>query len=50
MNYDKLSALKERLRAVEGNDWFDLMQAAEVCLVPNIIVPVVTLFFFSHTC
>jgi hypothetical protein len=39
MNYDKLSALEERLRAVEGNDWFDPMRAAEVCLVPNIIVP-----------
>ena len=39
VNYDKLSALEERLRAVEGNDWFDPMQAAEVCLVPNIIVP-----------
>jgi hypothetical protein len=32
VNYDKLSA-------VEGNDWFDPMRAAEVCLVPNIIVP-----------
>jgi len=39
VNYDKLSALEERLKAVEGNDWFDPMQAAEVCLVPNIIVP-----------
>jgi len=39
MNYDKLSALEERLRAVEGNDWFDPMRAVEVCLVPNIIVP-----------
>jgi hypothetical protein len=39
VNYDKLSALEERLRAVEGNDWFDPMRAAEVCLVPNIIVP-----------
>jgi hypothetical protein len=39
VNYDKLSALKERLRAVEGNDWFDPMRATEVCLVPNIIVP-----------
>jgi hypothetical protein len=27
-----------RLRAVEGNDWFDPMRAVEVCLVPNIIV------------
>ncbi|XP_024449625.1 uncharacterized protein LOC112326293 [Populus trichocarpa] len=33
VNYDKLSALEERLRAVEGNDWFDPMRAAEVCLV-----------------
>jgi hypothetical protein len=39
MNYARLSALEERLRAVEGNDWFDPMRAAEVCLVPNIIVP-----------
>jgi len=38
VNYDKLSALEERLRVVEGNDWFDPMRAAEVCLVPNIIV------------
>jgi hypothetical protein len=47
MNYDKLSVLKERLRAVEGNDWFDPMRAAEVCLVPNIIVPVVTHLFLA---
>jgi len=38
VNYDKLYALEEILRAVEGNDWFDPMRAAEVCLVPNIIV------------
>jgi hypothetical protein len=39
VNYDKLSALEERLRAIEGNDWFEPMRAAEVCLAPNIIVP-----------
>jgi len=39
VNYNKLSALEERLRAVEGNDWFDPMRATEVCLVPNIIIP-----------
>ena len=39
MDQDKLFALEERLRAVEGNDWFDPMRAAEVCLVPNIVVP-----------
>jgi hypothetical protein len=38
-NYDKLSPLEERLRAVEDDDWFDPMRAAEVCLVLNIIVP-----------
>jgi hypothetical protein len=39
MDQDKLFALEERLRAVEGNDWFDPMRATEVCLVPNITVP-----------
>jgi hypothetical protein len=38
MDQDKLYALEERLRAVEGNDWFEPMRAAEVCLVPNIVV------------
>jgi len=39
MYQDKLFALEERLRAVEGNDWFDPIRAAEVCLVLNIVVP-----------
>jgi hypothetical protein len=39
MDQNKLFALEERLRAVEGNDWFDLMRATKVCLVPNIVVP-----------
>jgi len=39
VNYDNLSALEERLRVVEGNDWLDPIRAAEVCLVPNIIIP-----------
>jgi hypothetical protein len=39
MDHNKLFALEERLRVVEGNDWFDPMRAAEVCLVPNIVVP-----------
>jgi len=37
--YDKWTALEERLRAVEGNDLFDPVRAAEVCLVPNIVIP-----------
>ena len=39
MNDDKIFSLEERLRAVEGNDWFDPMRASKVCLVPNITVP-----------
>jgi hypothetical protein len=39
INYDKLFVLEERLRAVKGNDWFDPMRVAGVCLVPNIILP-----------
>jgi len=39
MSQDKISALEEWLRAVEGNDWFNQMRAAEVCLVLNIVVP-----------
>ena len=30
MNDDKISALEERLRVVEGNDWFDPMRASEI--------------------
>jgi hypothetical protein len=39
MNHDKISALEEQLRVVEGNEWSDPMRAYEVCLVPNITVP-----------
>ena len=39
ISQDKISTLEERLRAIEGNDWFDPTRAAEVCLVPNIVVP-----------
>jgi hypothetical protein len=38
-DYDKLITLKERLRAVEGNNPTDHVLAIEVCLVPNIMVP-----------
>ena len=39
INDNKIFALEERLRAVEGNDWFNPMRASEVCLVPKIMVP-----------
>jgi len=37
--YDKWTALEERLKEVEGNDLFNPVRAAEVCLVPNIVIP-----------
>jgi len=36
---DKWVALEERLRAVKGNNLIHLVIAAEVCLIPNIVVP-----------
>ncbi|XP_073262690.1 uncharacterized protein [Populus alba] len=39
VNYDKLTALEERLKAVEGADLYDPVHAAEMCLVPNVVVP-----------
>jgi len=38
VGYDKWTTLEERLRTVEGNDLFDLVRVAEVCLVPNIVI------------
>jgi hypothetical protein len=39
VDYDKLTALEERLRAVEGADLYDPVHATEMCLVPNVAVP-----------
>ncbi|XP_034908128.2 uncharacterized protein [Populus alba] len=39
VDYDKLTALEERLKAVEGADLYDPVYAAEMCLVPNVVVP-----------
>ena len=39
VDYDKLTALEERLRAIEGADLYDPVHAAEMCLVPNVAVP-----------
>jgi len=38
INHDNLSALEERLRLVKENDWYNPIRAAEICLVPNIVV------------
>jgi hypothetical protein len=39
VDYDKLTALEERLRAVEGADLYDPVHAVKMCLVPNVAVP-----------
>jgi len=36
---DKMSALEARIRAIEGVDLYDPVRAAEMCLVPNMVVP-----------
>ena len=38
MYHDKSVAIKERLRAIEGNNLTELVLTTEVCLVPNIVV------------
>lgn len=35
MNHDKLSAIEERLKAVEGNDLFDPIRVVKKCMVPK---------------
>ena len=39
IDYDKLTALEERLKAVEGADLYDPVYVVEMCLVPNVVVP-----------
>jgi hypothetical protein len=36
---DKWATLEERLRDVEGFDFYDSVRAAEICLVPNVVMP-----------
>jgi len=39
IDQDKMAALEARIRAIEGVDLYDLVRAAEMCLVPNMVVP-----------
>jgi hypothetical protein len=39
IDQDKMAALKARIRAIEGIDLYDPVRAAEMCLVPNVVVP-----------
>ena len=37
--HEKLAALEEITKAMEGNSLYDPVKAAEMCLVPNVIIP-----------
>jgi len=37
-NQDKWSTLEERLKVVEGFDFYDLIRATKICLVSNVIM------------
>jgi len=39
IDQDKMEALEARLRVIEGVDLYDPVRAAEMCLVPNVVVP-----------
>ena len=34
-----MAALEARIRAIEGVELYDPVRAAEMCLVPNVVVP-----------
>ena len=36
---EKWAALEEKVRAIEGNHLYDPVKAAEMCLVPNVVIP-----------
>jgi hypothetical protein len=36
---NKLVILEQRLRALEGICLYDTIKAAEMCLVPNVVIP-----------
>jgi hypothetical protein len=39
IDQDKISALEARIKAIEGVDLYDPVRVAEMCLVPNVVVP-----------
>jgi hypothetical protein len=38
IDQDKMTALEARIKAIEGADLYDPVRAAEMCLVPNVVV------------
>ena len=39
INQDKMATLEARIRVIEGVNLYDPVEAAEMCLVPNVIIP-----------
>ena len=39
IDQDKMAALEARIRVIEWVNLYDLVRAAEICLVPNVVVP-----------
>jgi hypothetical protein len=39
INQDKTTVLEARIRVIEGVNLYDPVRAAEMCLVPNVVVP-----------
>jgi len=38
IDYDKITTLEARVKAIEGANLYDLVQAVEMCLIPNVII------------
>ena len=39
LDQEKIAALEARIKVIEGVDLYDPVRAAEMCLVPNVVVP-----------
>jgi len=49
IDQDKMTALEARIRAIERIDLYDPVRAAEMCLVPNVVVPKSFVFLNSSS-
>jgi len=39
VDFHELSTIKERLKAIEGANLYDVVKAVEICLVLKVVVP-----------
>jgi len=39
IDQDKMTTLEARIRAIEGVDLYDLVNAAKMCLISNVVIP-----------